>query len=249
MSLLLLAVATFAVGICLGLSGYGGFLMPPLLVWLVGFDPSQAVAHVLLAATPPSLLGAMLYRRTHRTPWLLIATLCAGTVPGIIAGRWLAGAASDALLHALIGVAVLLAGVALIAGRPASTVPSPAGQRRAAPAALGAGALSGVAGVAVGVGGPLVTTPVLLSSGVMLPAAIGAGLANAVLVCLLGAASLFGDVATLDPVVLLVTALPQLIGVVIGVRLHPRVGATLLTRAIAALAVVVGTGFILQAAG
>src|SRR3990170_4539140 len=72
MSLAVLAAATLALGVCLGVSGYGGFLVPPLLVWLAGFDdPSRAVAHALIAAAAPSLLGAALYRRHHRTPRLL----------------------------------------------------------------------------------------------------------------------------------------------------------------------------------
>jgi uncharacterized membrane protein YfcA len=255
MSLLLLALATLALGVCLGVSGYGGFLVPPLLVWLVGVDdPSSAVAHALLAAAVPSLLGAALYRRNHRTPRLLTAVLCVGTVPGIVAGRWLAGVASDVLLHGLIGLAVLLAGIALVARRPGrrdrvEAAPGPAPdrpRREVLPAALGAGVLSGVAGVVVGVGGPLVTTPVLLASGLPLTAAVGAGLANSVVVCVLGAASLLDEVS-LDAGVLVATALPQLVGVLIGVRLHTRVGTTLLTRVVASVAVVVGTAFILQA--
>lgn len=263
MSLLLLATATLALGVCLGISGYGGFLVPPLLVWLAGFDdPSRAVAHALVAATVPSLLGAVLYRRNHRTPWALVVALCAGTVPGVLLGRWLTGAASDVLLHLLLGAAVLAAGIALVARRgspavaataepdaepgPEAEPPRPA--RHLVPTALGAGVLSGIAGVVVGVGGPLVTTPVLLSSGIPLSTAVGAGLANSVVVCVLGAASLL-DRVSLDAAVLLATALPQLVGVLVGVRLHPRVRTSLLTRLVAALAVVVGVGFLVQAAG
>jgi uncharacterized membrane protein YfcA len=248
MSLTLLAAATLALGVCLGVSGYGGFLVPPLLVWLAGFDdPSRAVAHALVAATLPSLLGAALYRRDHRTPWPLVLALCAGTLPGVLVGRWLTEVASDLLLHVLIGLAVLAAGVALVVGRRA-----PRGEtsdrrpRLVVPTALGAGLLSGVAGVVVGVGGPLVTTPVLVSSGIPLSAAVGAGLANSVLVCVLGAASLL-DRVDLDPAVLLAIALPQVVGVVVGVRLHPRVRGDWLTRLVAAVAVVVGIGFIVQA--
>lgn len=260
MSLALVALATLALGVCLGVSGYGGFLVPPLLVWLAGFDdPTRAVAHALIAAAAPSLLGAVLYRRNHRTPRLLVLALCVGTVPGIVVGRWLAAAAPEVLLHVLIGVAVLLAGIAVIARRPRPDQAAAAGpasgdregsrpSRRVVPAALGAGVLSGVAGVVVGVGGPLVTTPVLLSGGIPLAAAVGAGLANSVVVCVLGAASLL-DQVTLDPWVLLATAFPQLVGVAVGVRLHTRVGTTMLTRAVAAIALVVGTGFIVQAAG
>ena len=249
MNLLLLVVAMLAIGLCLGLSGYGGFLVPPLLVWLCEFDdPRRAVAHALLAATIPSLIGAYLYRRAHAAPALLTAVLCLGTVPGIVAGRLLSTAVPDAVLHVLIGTAVLAAGVALVARRPRPVatdraVTRPARHGRLLPAALLAGVLSGVAGVVVGVGGPLVTTPVLMSSGVALAPAVGAGLANSVVVSLLGTASLLDDVS-LDPVVLLATGVPQLVGVVVGVRLAPRVHGTVLTRVVSAVAVAVGMQFI-----
>jgi uncharacterized membrane protein YfcA len=254
--LLLLAAATLAIGVCLGLSGYGGFLVPPLLVWLAGFDdPSRAVAHALLAALAPAVVGAALYRRHHRTPGPLTLLLCAGTVPGIVAGRLLTSAVPDTWLRVLIGCAVLAAGVALVA-RPRddqppdahSAAPLTRPSRWSVPVGLTAGLLSGMAGVVVGVGGPLVTTPVLMSTGVALAPAVGAGLTNSVVVSVLGAASLL-DHVTLDVSVLLPTALPQLVGVVIGVRLHSRVDATLLTRIVSVLAVVVGLAFIVHRGG
>jgi len=255
MNMVLLATATLALGVSLGLSGYGGFLVPPLLVWLCGFDdPRRAVAHALVAALVPALLGAHLYHRRHPTSLLLVGVLCAGTVPGVLAGRWLTGALPATWLHVLIGLAVLAAGLAILAPLPhrAGTDPlrgADAHGRLRQPwlvaVGLTAGILSGVAGVVVGVGGPLVTTPVLMACGVALAPAVGAGLTNSVVVSLLGAGSLL-DQVTLDPVVVLVTAVPQLVGVVIGIRLQPRVDVTLLTRVVSGLAVVAGIGFILQ---
>jgi uncharacterized protein len=249
MNLLLLAAATLLLGVCVGMSGYGGFLVPPLLVWLAAFDdPRRAVAHALVAASVPALLGAILYRRRHRIPLLLVVVLCAGTVPGIVAGKALTSVVPATGLQVLIGAAVLAAGLLLLV-RPAGAEPATSTSRPGwlVPLTLGAGVLSGVAGVVVGVGGPLVTTPLLLAGGVALAPAVGAGLANSVLVCLLGAGSLLTDV-TLDATVVVVTAVPQLVGVVLGVWLHPRVDAVSLTRVVSAVAVVVGIGFIFRAA-
>jgi uncharacterized membrane protein YfcA len=252
MTLLLLIVATFVLGIVLGLSGYGGFLVPPLLVALYGYDPRTAVALALLAGVVPALLGAHLYHRAHRTPRSLVLWLCAGSVPGIVLGRLASAVVPDRWLQVLIGLAVLVAGIALVLRQlrqhqrrtAAPGTPQPEG--RLAAAAAGGGFLGGVAAVVVGVGGPLVTTPILVSRGIALGPAVGAGMANAVVVSVLGAASLL-DQVTLDPVVLLGTAVPQLVGIVAGVRLRPYIGATFLTRVVSVVAVATGIVFITQA--
>ena len=261
-----MAVGCLVVGTCLGLSGYGGFLVPPLLVWALDLDPRTAVAHALLASLLPALLGAALYRRGHGLDARLVLLLCAGTVPGVLLGGALSRASPTWLLQAAIGAAVLVAGLALVRPRPRLPADGPSGQpveRRdrsrptqtetrtgtrtaGTPATVTAGVLSGTAGVVVGVGGPLVTTPVLVAGGVALAPAVGAGLANNALVAGIGSLSLLPDV-TLDPAVLAVVAGTQLVGVVAGVRLRPRVPAAAMSRLVAAVAVLTGLAFLVVA--
>ncbi len=259
-----MVVGCLVVGTCLGLSGYGGFLVPPLLVWALDLDPRTAVAHALLASLLPALLGAALYRRGHGLDARLVLLLCAGTVPGVLLGGALSRASPAWLLQAAIGAAVLVAGLALVRPRhrvPAqdqperdldarttsTTTPTRTVTRTAStPATLTAGVLSGTAGVVVGVGGPLVTTPVLVAGGVALAPAVGAGLANNALVAGIGSLSLLPDV-TLDAAVLAVVAGTQLVGVVAGVRLRPRVPAAAMSRLVAAVAVLTGLAFLVAA--
>lgn len=249
-------VGCLVVGTCLGLSGYGGFLVPPLLVWALGMDPREAVAHALLASLLPALLGAALYRRGHGLDARLVLLLCAGTVPGVLLGGALSRASPPWLLQAAIGAAVLVAGLALVrpvrrrpASDPAVAAPGSTGRRTGGagtPATLAAGVLSGTAGVVVGVGGPLVTTPVLVAGGVALAPAVGAGLANNAVVAGIGSLGLLPDV-TLDPAVLAVVAGTQLVGVVAGVRWRPRVPTTAMARLVAAVAVFTGAAFLVVA--
>ncbi len=259
------------VGTCLGLSGYGGFLVPPLLVWALDLDPRTAVAHALLASLLPALLGAALYRRGHGLDARLVLLLCAGTVPGVLLGGALSRASPAWLLQAAIGAAVLVAGLALVRPRrhvPVQDLPEqdqpeqdvdarttrntshartrPGTRTAGTPATLTAGVLSGTAGVVVGVGGPLVTTPVLVAGGVALAPAVGAGLANNALVAGIGSLSLLSDV-TLDPAVLAVVAGTQLVGVLAGVRLRPRVPAAAMSRLVAAVAVLTGLALLVAA--
>lgn len=253
-----MALGCLVVGTSLGLSGYGGFLVPPLLVLALDQSPREAVAHGLLASLLPALLGAVLYRRAgHDLDARLVALLCAGTLPGVLAGEALSRAAPPSLLRAMIGAAVLAAGVALVRGLRRPVAPTPAtttvddipGRPRsatAAPATLGAGALSGAAGVVVGVGGPLVTTPLLVAGGVALAPAVGAGLANNAVVAGVGSLALLQHVA-LDPLVLALAAGAQVVGVVLGVRWRPRVPAGALARTVAVVAVLTGVTFLVQA--
>ncbi len=250
------AVGCLVVGTCLGLSGYGGFLIPPLLIWALSLSPREAVAHALLASLLPALLGAVLYRRGHGLDLRLVLLLCAGTLPGVVAGELLSRAAPAWVLQALIGAAVLAAGVALV--RPTRPLPAegadiaqrPGGVlTRTAPAratTVGAGVLSGTSGVVVGVGGPLVTTPVLVAGGVALAPAVGAGLANNVVVAGVGSLSLLQHVS-LDPIALAVITATQLVGVVLGVRWRALVPASLMSRAVAVVAVLTGATFLVAA--
>lgn len=245
-----LGVACLAIGVALGLSGYGGFLVPPALVWLLGLDPRAAVAHALLASLLPALLGAVLYRREHGVSGRLVLLLCLGTVPGVVLGEVVSRALPPWLLQVLIGLAVLAAGLVLLrrVRRPVADVADGAGPARApAPTTLAAGGLSGAAGVVVGVGGPLVTTPLLVASGVALAPAVGAGLANNVVVAAAGSTTLLTRV-DLDLAVLAVATVPQLLGVVAGVRWRSRVPTALLALVVALVAVASGVVLVLAAA-
>jgi uncharacterized membrane protein YfcA len=247
---LLVVVGCLAVGTVLGLSGYGGFLVPPLLVWLLDVDPRSAVAHALLASLLPALLGAVLYRREHGVSTRLVVLLCLGTLPGVLVGEAVSRALPPAVLQVLIGLAVLAAGVVLLrrARRPVpEAADASADQTRVpAPTTLAAGGVSGVAGVVVGVGGPLVTTPLLVASGVALAPAVGAGLANNVVVAAAGSTTLLTRV-DLDPGVLLAVTVPQLVGVLAGVRWRSRVPTAVLAVGVALVAVASGLVLVLTA--
>ncbi|GAB4066151.1 hypothetical protein GCM10028777_17890 [Angustibacter speluncae] len=245
-------VACLVIGVALGLSGYGGFLVPPVLVGLLGLDPRAAVAHALLASLLPALLGAVLYRREHGVSARLVLLLCLGTLPGVLLGEVVSRALPTWVLQVLIGLAVLVAGLVLLrrARRPVPAVDEhddPARAQVPPARTLAAGGLSGVAGVVVGVGGPLVTTPLLVASGVALGPAVGAGLANNVVVAAAGSATLLARV-DLDAAVLAVATVPQLLGVVAGVRWRSRVPAGLLALGVALVAVASGVVLVLAAA-
>ena len=238
--LVLIAVLVFGIGVSLGVSGLGGFLVPALLVAVLAMDPATAVAHGLISFVIPGIIGSWMYwRKDNRPSWWVTILLCVGTVPGLLLGRWISVTASQQSLQVILASIVLASGIILLLQRrrPKSAAPERIpGPRVVAPAATGAGILGGVSTVLAGVGGPLITVPVLIALGLELTPVVGAGLLNSVFGVALGAVSLVGTVH-LQPVVLAVITGAQLIGVPVGARLQDRMDARRLVPIIASAAV------------
>lgn len=225
----LVGALVLLIGVSVGVSGYGGFLVPILLVVALGMDPRSAVAHGLLSFILPGLVGAWLYWRKQQRPSLrIVLALCAGTVPGVLAGRLISAALSDLVLQVLVALLVAAAGLSMfLRRRRATREPAVAVRpRRLAGAAAGAGFLAGIASVLAGVGGPLVTVPVLVAMGAELAPAVGASLLASVVNVALGAGALSGLVQVDWPVLIVITV-TQLAGMPIGAWLHDRIGRRL----------------------
>jgi uncharacterized protein len=257
-SLILVAVLVLAIGVSLGLSGYGGFLIPALLVAVLHMGTRDAVAHGLLSFVCPGIVGAWLYwRQENRPSWYLTLLLCAGTVPGVLIGRQVSVSVANVTLQLVLGVVVLVSGLTLFLRRRPGAGPAASGAvgrtagRRELPGRLAivvavAGFLGGLAAVVAGVGGPLITVPILISFGLELAPLVGAALLNSVVVSLLGAASLIGAVS-IDPLALAVVTVAQLSGVPVGVWLQRRVKAARLLPIIAAASAIAGVGLVYSA--
>lgn len=248
--LLLVGVLVLGIGVSLGVSGLGGFLVPALLVALLAMDPRTAVLHGLVSFIIPGLVGSWLYwRKDHRPSWWVTLLLCAGTIPGLVLGRWISVTASQRSLQLIIALIVLAAGVVLLLQwlRPREDTRRTPKPMTVVPAATSAGALGGISTVLAGVGGPLVTVPVLIALGLELTPVVGASLLNSVFGVALGSASLVGTVR-LQPVVLAVITGAQLIGIPLGAHLQSRLDAKRLVPVIAAAAILTAVWLLLTSA-
>lgn len=225
--LVLVAILVLIIGVSLGATGYGGFIVPMLLVVLLEMDARTAVAHGLASFVLPGLLGAWLYwRRRNRPSWKLIGLLCLGTAPGVGLGRAASLALDDRLLTVLVALVVAAAGAWLLIRRrsPAPAYGKPRAQRPLVTGlVLAAGVTAGMISVVAGVGGPLVTVPVLLALGLELGAVVGAALASSVFNVVLAAGALT-DVVQFDWRILVVITAAQLIGIPVGAWVHGKIG-------------------------
>ena len=117
----LLAIASFGIGIVVGLTGMGGgALMTPVLVLFFNIPPLTAVSSDLVASAIMKPVGSIVHLRRGTVHLGLVKWLCLGSVPGAFSGAMIAGSlgTGEEVQHAIrtaLGVALLVAAAGLIA--------------------------------------------------------------------------------------------------------------------------------------
>ena len=89
----LLALASFGIGIVVGLTGMGGgALMTPVLVLFFGIPPLTAVSSDLVASAVMKPVGSFVHLRRGTVNLELVKWLCLGSIPGAFSGVLIARA-------------------------------------------------------------------------------------------------------------------------------------------------------------
>jgi uncharacterized protein len=115
----LLAVASFGIGIVVGLTGMGGgALMTPVLVLFFHVPPLAAVSSDLVASAVMKPVGSFVHLRRGTVHLGLVKWLCIGSIPGAFSGVLLARALGQGeqvqqVIRIALGVALLLAAAGL----------------------------------------------------------------------------------------------------------------------------------------
>jgi uncharacterized protein len=115
----LLALASFGIGIVVGLTGMGGgALMTPVLVLFFHIAPLTAVSSDLVASAVMKPVGSFVHLRRGTVHLGLVKWLCIGSVPGAFSGVLIArslghGQAVQDVIRIALGVALLLAAFGL----------------------------------------------------------------------------------------------------------------------------------------
>jgi uncharacterized protein len=116
----LLAIASFGIGIVVGLTGMGGgALMTPVLVLFFGIQPLAAVSSDLVASAVMKPVGSFVHLRRGTVHLGLVKWLCIGSIPGAFSGVLIARAMGKGqevqdIIRTSLGVALLLAAIGLI---------------------------------------------------------------------------------------------------------------------------------------
>jgi uncharacterized membrane protein YfcA len=172
---LTVALAVF-VGISLGLLGGGGSILTvPLLAYVGGLDPKQAISTSLLVVGVTSAVGAITHARAGRVRWKVAAVFGAAAMAGAYTGGRLAHFIPGNILLIAFAVIMITAAVAMLRGRrdlaDESGGPLPIGK------ILLQGGVVGMISGLVGAGGGFLLVPALaLLGGLPMPVAVGTSL-------------------------------------------------------------------------
>src|ERR687889_154633 len=115
----LLTLASFGIGIVVGLTGMGGgALMTPVLVLFFNIPPLTAVSSDLVASAVMKPVGSFVHLRRGTVHLGLVKWLCVGSIPGAFSGVLIAralgrGQAVQDVIRTALGVALLLAAAGL----------------------------------------------------------------------------------------------------------------------------------------
>jgi len=250
----LLVVATFAIGIVVGLTGMGGgALMTPVLVLFFGIPPLTAVSSDLVASAVMKPVGSAVHLRRGTVHLPLVGWLCVGSVPMAFVGVLLARALGDGqevqdVIQTALGVALLVAATGLTARaylrllerarrRDGSADPLPQGRPEIAVRVLPTVAVGAVGGVVVGMtsvgsGSLIIIALMALYPALTASSLVGTDLVQAVPLVVSAALGhlLFGDFQLDLTASLLLGSVP---GVYVGARLSSRAPGGLVRRALA----------------
>ncbi len=114
-----MAIAAFAIGIVVGLTGMGGgALMTPMMVLFFNVPPLTAVSSDLVASAVMKPVGSFVHLRRGTVNLDLVKWLCVGSVPSAFGGVLIARALGDgeqvqSIIKTALGVALLLAAAGL----------------------------------------------------------------------------------------------------------------------------------------
>ena len=217
-SFALLALVALGVGLFIGISGVGGVLLIPAMIYAAGLSVHQAVATALASFFFIGSAGTWLFARRGTLQWRLIWPVCTGAVLAGYGGARLAAQIDARALALVIGLLIVGASV-LILRPPRVLLPGQertAGRERLILGAIGlsAGFGSGLSGA----GGPIFSVPLVIAAGFHPLATVGVAQTLQIVAAFSGSVANL-QAGTIDGRALAVIVTLQLLGLSAGVRL------------------------------
>jgi uncharacterized protein len=225
------------IGVALGMLGGGGSILTvPVFVYVMGFEPKDAIAMSLPVVGTTSLVGALGHWHGGNVDWRALVVFGPLAMLGAVGGARLATLVSGTFQLVLLGIVMVAAGVLMLRdGGPAEQAPPRSTGRSRVVVLAASGLAVGVLTGLVGVGGGFLIVPALvLLAGVPIRHAIGTSLLVISLSTVTALAAYQGQATISWPVVATFTAL-AIVGAVVGTRAGRRVPAQGLRRAFGVL--------------
>ena len=234
---LLLAVL---VGISLGLLGGGGSILTvPILTYVLGMDPQEAIAASLFIVGTTSAVSVVSHGRAGRVRWRMGLVFGAAGMVGAFTGGFVGGFIPGAVLMLLFAVMMVATATAMIRGgkQPAE---SEAPKTRPLVRIIIDGFAVGIATGLVGAGGGFLVVPALtLLGGLPVAVAIGTSLLVIAMKSYAGLAGYLFTVQIQWPIVLAFTAI-AIAGSFVGTMLAGRIPEKALRKGFGIFVLVMG---------
>jgi uncharacterized membrane protein YfcA len=236
---------SIAIGVSLGFFGGGGSILTvPLLVYVFGLAPKQAIASSLLIVGIASTSAALQHARAGNVRPKEGLLFGAAGMAGAYAGGRASAFVDGGILLLLFAAMMLLSAAGMWRGRAAvgrSEAPRDAhAPRKLALQGLVVGSFTGL----VGAGGGFLIVPALaLWAGLPMGAAVGTSLLVIVLNCVTGFAG-YASHVRVDFGLVAIVAGTAVAGSLLGSRLATRVDPTALRRAFAGFVMVMGAAIL-----
>lgn len=237
----LVVLLAVLIGVALGLLGGGGSILAvPLLVYVGGLDPKEAIATSLLVVGVTSAVAAVGHTRAGRVRWGTGAAFGAAAMGGAYVGGRLAQYVPGSWLLAGFALMMIATAAAMIRGRRGATGDTP---REHLPVGkvLVEGLVVGLVTGMVGAGGGFLVVPALvLLGGLSMPVAVGTSL---VVIAMKSFAGLAGYLAgvQIDWGLALAVTVAAVAGSLVGSRLAGRVSPESLRRGFGWFVLAMGT--------
>ncbi|WP_067599104.1 sulfite exporter TauE/SafE family protein [Nocardiopsis listeri] len=229
------------VGLALGLLGGGGsILMVPLLTYVAGMEPKEAIAASLFVVGVTSLVSTFTHARAGNVRWRTGLVFGASGMAGAVLGGLVGGYLPGALLMIAFALMMVATAATMLRGRAGATdraeEPGALPLRRIIPDGVAVGAITGL----VGAGGGFLVVPALaLLGGLAMPVAVGTSL---LVIAMKSFAGLTGYLTSVSPdwaLVVMVTA-AAIAGSLVGSLLTSRVPEAALRKGFGGFVLVMG---------
>ena len=223
MNIALILAVNLLVGLCVGLTGIAGFLLPMFYSGFLGMAPAETLALSFAAFLISGVLGSVNYYKSKNLDLRTAMILSAGSFVGAIGGVRL-----NLLIPADVMQTILLR-------KDKKDTGAGGAAKDGKILCFGLGAVTGVVCAASGAGGPVLVMPLLTLLGFSAHMAIGIALFDSIFIALPAIAGYFfnarleQEMWMLIPVILAVHA----VGVFFGSRNASKINQTLLKRVVA----------------
>src|SRR5690625_117102 len=166
------------VGVALGMLGGGGSILTvPILTYVVGLDPREAIAASLFIVGVTSAIGALSHARERRVRWRVGGVFGAASMVGAFLGGFAGGRIPGPVLMILFALMMVATATAMLRGRKRSAPGARPSEHLPILRIVLDGLAVGVATGLVGAGGGFLVVPALhLLGGLPMAVAVGTSL-------------------------------------------------------------------------